>query len=114
MAKVEYGSISITSVSNPIIVLSDSTLDIQKLVLCVSSSATETTMGFYDGTINFTGGSAYGDENATKAITHYRNIGGVKTKVFECTGMYLDTGEFRLSVTTCTQVTQVKFVAYGV
>lgn len=112
MSKVEYGSTTLISTGSPIIVLNDYTLDIDKLVLFVSSSATEATAGFYDGTVTFTGGSAYGDENATKTITHYRNIGGTKTKVFECTVSNLDVGEFTLSVTTCTQNTQVKFVAF--
>lgn len=113
MPKVEYNSVAITSTGNEIVVLDDSTLDISHLVLFISSSSSESAAGFTNGTINFTGSSAYGDENLTKTITHYRNISGTKTKVFEAVVTALDTGEFYLSVTTCTQTTVLRYVAYG-
>lgn len=113
MAKVEYGSITVTGTGNDIIVLNDSTLDVQKVVLFVASSSTEASAGFSDGTIKFTGGSAYGDENDTKTLTHYRNVSGTKTKVFETDVTNMDVGEFTINTTTCTQITTLRLVAYG-
>ena len=113
MAKIEQGSITITGTGNNILVLNDSSLVVQKLVFLIVHSTTEVSTGFSDGTINFTGNVGYGDTNMTKSITHYRNISGTKTKTFEGVVSNLDTGEFTLNVTTCTQSTQLKFIAYG-
>lgn len=113
MSKIEQGSITITGTGNTIIVLNDYNLVVQKLTFLIVNSTTELSTGFSDGTINFTGNIGYGDTNMTKSITHYRNISGVKTKTFEGVISNLDTGEFTLNVTTCTQSTQLKFVAYG-
>ena len=113
MAKLEQGSSTITSTGNTLIILNDDTIDIQKIVFLISHSSTEVSTGFSDGTVNFTGNVGYGDTNMTKSITHYRNISGVKTKTFEGVISNLDIGEFTLNVTTCTQATQVKFLAYG-
>lgn len=112
MAKVEYGSILVVSTGNKTPILSDSTLLVNRVVAWVSSSSSESSAGYGDGSISFTGGSAYGDENTSKLITHYRNIGGVKTKVFECTLGLLDTGEFTINVTICTQSIGFHFLAY--
>lgn len=113
MAKLEQGSSTIVSTGNKILVLNDDTIDIEKLVFLVSNSSTEVSTGFSDGTVNFTGNVGYGDTNMTKSITHYRNISGVKTKTFEGVVTLLDVGEFTINVTTCTQSTQLKFLAYG-
>lgn len=113
MAKVEYGSITVGSTGNKVPILSDSSLVVERVVLFIASSSTETSAGYYDGTVTFTGSAAYGDENDTKTITHYRNIGGTKTKVFEGVVTSLDTGEFTINVTTCTQSTSLKFVVFG-
>lgn len=113
MAKLEQGSSTIVSTGNKTIILSDSTLAIQKIVFMVNNSTTEVSTGFSDGTVNFTGNVGYGDVNMTKSITHYRNIGGTKTKTFEGVITLLDIGEFTLNVTTCTQNTQVRFLVYG-
>lgn len=113
MAKVEYGSALITGTGNTTFVLNDSTLNVSRIVLFVSSSATESSAGYYDSSVIFTGSSAYADENLTKAITHYRNIGGVKTKVLEGTIGLLDIGEFTVNVTTLSTPTILRFVAFG-
>lgn len=113
MPKVEYGSISILSTGNKTPILNDSTLDIERVVVWVASSSTESSAGYSDGTVTFTGSQAYGDENQTKTITHYRNISGTKTKVFEGVITVLDTGEFTINVSTCTQTTLLQFVAFG-
>lgn len=113
MSKVEYGQITINSTGYKAPILDDDTLEIEKLVAFVSSSSTEASAGFYDSTAQFTGSSAYQDSNSSKLITHYRNIGGVKTKVFEAVVVSLDTGEFTINVTTCTQSTSFKFVVFG-
>lgn len=113
MAKLEQGSSTITSTGSKIFVLNDSTLSIEKVTFLISHSSTEVSTGFSDGTVNFTGNVGYGDTSITKSITHYRNISGVKTKTFEGVITLLDVGEFTLNVTTCTQNTQVRFVAYG-
>lgn len=113
MSKVEYGQITVVSTGNKIPVLDDSTLEVEKVVLFIGDSSTEVSAGFYDSTCTFTGSAKYQDENNTKALTHYRTIGGVKTKVFECTVTYLDTGEFGINVTTCTTSTSLKFVVFG-
>ena len=114
MAKVEYGSITVLSTGNKVPLLADSSLQVQKVVLFIASSATETSAGFSDLTTTFTGGSAYGDENDTKTISHYRNIGGTKTLVFEGTITVMTTGMFTINVSTCTQTTSLKFVVFGV
>ena len=113
MAKLEQGSSTITATGSNLIILNDDTIDIEKMVFMVVNSTTEVSTGFSDGTINFTGNVGYGDTNMTKSITHYRSIGGTKTKTFEAVISLLDVGEFTLNVTTCTQPTQVKFLAYG-
>lgn len=113
MSKVEYGQITVNSTGNEIPILDDSTLNIERVVLFVSNSSSEVSAGYYDSSVKFTGSSAYQDSNTTKTLTHYRNIGGVKTKVFEATVTYLDIGEFGISVTTCTAQTSLKFVAFG-
>lgn len=113
MSKVETNYVIVTSANNPVIVvLNDDTLDISKLVLFISSSSTESAAGFYDSSATFTGSSAYNDANTSHVITHYRNISGTKTKVFEATVNYLDIGEFSLNVTTCTQATTLRYVAF--
>lgn len=111
--KVEYGSITITSTGTDTLVLDDFTLTPTKIVMWVASSATETSAGFSDLTTKFTGGSAYADENLTKALTHYRNISGIKTKVFETDVTGFSTGEVAINTTTCTQATKVNLVVYG-
>ncbi len=116
MSKIEQGSSTIVSTGNKTFVLNDYNLSISKVVFLVTNSATEVSTGFSDGTVNFTGNVTYGDTNMTQSITHYRNIGGVKTKTFEAvvtTGGLSVVGEFTINVTTCTQSTQVRFVAYG-
>lgn len=114
MTKIEQSSITITSAGGDTIVLNDYTLDISKIVFLVTTSASEISTGFSDGTVNFTSNIQYGDTNMTKSITHYRNISGVKTKTFEAAVTLLDIGEFSINTTTCTQPTQIKFTAYGI
>lgn len=113
MTKVEYGSITIGSTGNKIPVLDDDTLVVERVVLFIASSSTETSAGYYDTSVTFTGGSAYLDENSSNTITHYRNISGIKTKVFEGIVTNLDTGEFTVNVTIVTQSTSLKFVVFG-
>lgn len=113
MAKVEYGVISVLSTGGNTPVLNDSSLVVERVLLFVPTSSTETSVGYHDASVKFTGSSAYSEENTSKALTHYRNIGGTKTKVFECTVSNLDTGEFSISVTTCTSTTSLHFVAFG-
>lgn len=112
MSKVEYGSSTQVSTGNKIIVLNDGTLTPTKIVLFIASSSTETSAGYSDLTVQFTGSARYSDENYTKSITHYRTISGVKTKVFEAMATYFDTGEFGINVSTCTQSTSLKFVVF--
>lgn len=116
MSKVEYGQFTVLNGynGNELPTLTDSSLVVQRVVLFISSSATESSAGYHDASVDFTGSAAYQDENTTKTITHYRNIGGVKTKVFEAKITNMDIGEFTINVTTCTQNTSLKFVAFGV
>lgn len=113
MTKVEYGQITIVSTGIKTPVLNDDTLVVEDVVVWVSDSATESSAGFSDGSISFTGSSAYGDENDTKLITHYRNIGGTKTKVLEATLSSLGTGEFDINVSTLTTSTVLRYVVRG-
>lgn len=113
MSKVEEGSITVSSTGNKVPILNDSSIVVERVVLYITSSSTEGAAGYHDGTVNFTGSSAYHDENYANTITHYRNIGGTKTKVFEGIITNLDTGEFTVNVTTCTQSTLLRFVAFG-
>lgn len=113
MSKVEYGSITVLSTGNKIPILNDDTLSIERVVLFVANTTGETSAGYYDSSVTFTGSSAYGDENLTKTITHYRNISGTKTKVFEALVTNLDVGEFTINVTTWTESTSLKFVVFG-
>lgn len=115
MSKVEYGGITVNSTGNRIPTLADSTLQVQKVVLFIASSSAEAAAGYYDPTDTFTGSSAYADEGIGNTITHYRNIGGTKTKVFEAVITSIATaGEFTFNVSTCTQSTLVRFVVFGV
>ena len=113
MSKVEYGSISLVSTGNKTPTLFDDTLVVEAVVLWVSSSSTESSAGFFDSSKTFTGSSAYSDENNTKAITHYRNIGGTKTKVVEATVTGLGVGEFDINVSTLSTSTVLNFVVFG-
>lgn len=117
MAKVETGSITFSSTGNKIVTLADASLQIQKIVICVSDSTTVASFGYSDGTVNFTGGTAYGDEDDTKTITHYRNVSGTKTKIIEGlisgTG-FSSAGEFTINISTLSTPTQIKFTVYGV
>lgn len=111
--KVEYGQITVNGTGFELPVLQDETLVIEKIVFFVANNASEVSAGYFDGTDEFTGSARYQDENTSNCITHYRNISGVKTKVFEAHGEYLDTGEFQIHVTTCTEQTSLKFVVFG-
>lgn len=113
MSKIEQGASTIVSTGSKTFVLNDFSLSVEKVVFLIVNSSTEVSTGFSDGTVNFTGSVTYGDTSMTKSITHYRNISGTKTKTFEAVVTLLDVGEFTINVTTCTQSTQVKFVAYG-
>lgn len=114
MSKVEYGQITVTSTGTKVPILSDSSLVVQRVVLFIADSSSETSAGYHDSSVDFTGSAAYQEENQTKTITHYKNIGGVKTKHFEGKVSYLDTGEFGISVTTLVASTSLKFVVFGV
>jgi hypothetical protein len=113
MPKVEYNSVLITSTGPDIPVLDDSTLDIDRLVFWIVTSDGTSAGGYYDNTSKkFTGSSTYGDENSTKSLTHYRNVSGTKTKVFEMNVTALDVGEFSINTTTITANTVLHYVAY--
>ena len=113
MSKVEYGSITVLSTGNKIPVLADSSLAVERVVLFIANSSTEVSAGYFDSSCTFTGSSKYADENLSNTITHYRDVGGVKTKVFEATVTSLNTGYFIINVTTCTQTTSLKMVVFG-
>lgn len=113
MAKVEYGSTLLTSTGNNIIVLNDSSLAVSRIAYWATFSDGTSAAGYYDSSVTFTGSSTYADENLTKSMTHYRNISGVKTKVFEFTTTLLDTGEFTINVSTLSANTMLRFIAYG-
>lgn len=113
MSKVEYGSFAVTSTGGDTPVLDDFTLNVQKVILFIPSSASETSVGFHDSSSDFTGSSAYNEENYAHSLTHWRNIGGTKTKVFECMVTNMDVGEFSINTTTLSSTTIVHFVAFG-
>jgi len=113
MSKVEYGQITVLSTGNKLPILSDSTLSVERVVLFMTNTTGEVAAGYYDSSATFTGSSAYQDENTTKALTYYRNVSGVKTKIFECTVTSLSVGEFTINVTTCVGSNSLKFVAFG-
>lgn len=113
MAKVEYGSTLITSTGSDILVLNDSSLVVERVVLFTADSDTEVSAGYHDASVDFTGSAKYGDENLTHTLTHYRTISGVKTKTFETTVTDLDTGEFTINTTTRTVNTRVRYVVFG-
>lgn len=116
MAKKETVSLTINSTGNKTFVLADSTLQVEKVVLCVSDSSSVASFGYGDETTNFTGGTAYGDENDTYSITHYRNVSGTKTKIIEGvipSNSFNTVGEFVLNVSTLATPVQVKGIVYG-
>lgn len=118
MAKVEKGSFTIPNgdTSLQTIILNDDTIDIEKIVFMIVSSATETSNGFSDGTTNFTANDNYGDTSIVNSIHHFRNISSVKTKTFEGkvpTGGLATVGEFQFKPSVVTQNTTVKFTAHG-
>ena len=115
MAKVERGSFTVTATGNKVILLNDDTITISKLAFSIATNnGAEVSTGSSDGTINFTGTSAYNEVSSTKSIFHYRNLSGTKTKTLEGVVTSLSTvGEFTINFSTLTESTQVKFVAYG-
>lgn len=113
MSKVEYGSFAVTGAGGDTPILDDFTLNVQKVILFIPTSATETSVGFHDSSSDFTGSTAYSEENNTKSLTHWRNIGGTKTKVFECMVTNMDVGEFSINTTTWSSTTVVHFVVFG-
>lgn len=112
MSKVEFKRVLVLSTGSKIYVLDDDTLTPDEAVLFVATATDETSAGFSDLTDTFTGSSKYGDENYTKTITHYRNIGGVKTKTFEAIVTGFAAGEIYVNVTTCTENTYLNYVVF--
>lgn len=116
MAKVEPIAATFLSSGSKTIVLNDSSIDIEKVVLYIVSSTGEKTAGFSDSVTNFSGNLSHMETSTTKTLSHYRTIGGIKTKVFEATipsNAFSDTGELKLDITTLTEMTQVLGVVYG-
>lgn len=114
MSKVEYNSFAVTTTGGDTILLNDDTINISKLILFVPTSSTETSVGFHDSGSNFTGSTAYTESNTTKPLTHWRNIGGTKTKMIECSVTSLaNTGEFSINTSTLVSPIVVHFVAFG-
>jgi hypothetical protein len=111
MAKVERGSFTVTSTGNKIYSLVDTTLVPNRVAFSVVTGS-EITTGYSDGTKNFCGTSAYNEVSSTKPISHYRNIGGTKTKTLEGTYTGSAAGEFYMNFSTRTENTTVRFVAY--
>lgn len=95
------------------IVLDNYDLDIEEVILMVGSSASEFSAGHFDASDTFSASSKYGDTSDSKTLIHYRDIGGVKTKVLETTVTALDVGEFSISTTVCTSSIQIRYVAKG-
>lgn len=115
MSKVEMNQITVVSTGNETPVLDDFSLVVQRVVMWVSdASGGQGAAGYYDSSVTFTGSSTYKDENMTKTLTHYRNVSGVKTKVFEAVVTSIGTGQFTFNVSTWTASTSVKFVVFGV
>jgi len=112
MSKVEFKRVLVLSTGNKIYVLNDDTLIPDEVVLFVATATDETSAGFSNVTHTFTGSSKYQDENTTYTVTHYRNIGGVKTKTFEATVTGFAAGEIYVNVSTCTENTYLNYVAY--
>lgn len=112
MSKTEQKPIYITSTGTTIAVLDDDTLSVEKLALA-TTDGTAMAFGYSDGTISFTGSTAYNDSNFSKILTYYKNIGGTKTKVFEADVDYFDVGEFAINVTTCTSPIFIEYTVYG-
>lgn len=113
MSKVECKPFTLTSTGTDTINLDDYNLDITHLVLFVGDSSTEYAAGFSDGTTTFTGSRSYSEENLTKTLTYYRNIGGVKTKTLETVVTSIGVGTFSINTTTLSGVKQLAYVAYG-
>lgn len=113
MSKIEIGSIAVTSTGGDTPVLNDYTLSVEKVLLFIPTSSTETSVGFHESGVNFTGSTAYLEKNTSNSITHWRNIGGTKTKVFESTVTNMDVGEFSINTTTCSGTTIIWFVVFG-
>lgn len=113
MAKVERGSFIVTSTGNKIYSLVDTSLTPDRMSFTVvTNSGAEISTGYSDGTINYSGNSAYNETSMTKPVQHYRNISGTKTKTLEGTYTGSGLGEFYMNFTTRTENTTVRFVAY--
>ena len=115
MTKVERGSFTVTGTGNKTLLLSDGTLNVQRVVFSVATnSGAEISEGYGDTSVNFTGTSAYNEVSSTVSIFHFRNLSGTKTKTLEGTLTTISTaGQFTVNFSTLTEITQVKFVAYG-
>lgn len=117
MAKVEYGSSTITSSGLNGFTLADSTLQPQRVVFWVTDSSTASSAGFSDLTNKFTANTTYGDVSTSKALTHYRNVSGTKTKIieFDLPSTSFDyAGEFYINITTLVGTPKLYFAVHGV
>ena len=111
MPKVEYISITIASTGTDIVILNDSTLNIDDIILSVATASGELSSGYSDGVSTYSFSSTYGDTSTTKTVLHYRNIGGTKTKVFETVITDLDLGEFTINTTVLASPIVLKGIA---
>ena len=112
MAKKEYGQITAVSTGYKTPVLDDYDLNVSRVVLSIVDSNGDTAFGYHDSSVDFGGSTTYHDSTMTSTIVHYKNVGGVKTKVFEATVTNMDVGEFTFNVTTLASSTSVKFTVY--
>lgn len=112
MSKVEFKRVLVLSTGSKIYILDDDTLTPEKVVLFVATATDETSAGFSDLSDTFTGSSKYQDENMSYTVTHYRNIGGVKTKTFEAVVTGFAAGEIYVNVSTCTENTYLNYVVF--
>lgn len=115
MAKVERLTATVVSTGNKIYSLSDYTLNPEYIAISVvSNNGTERSVGASNGIINFSGNSGvYTDSSSTKAVSHYKTVGGVKTKVLEGTVTSFSSGDIYMNFTTCTENTQISMTVYG-
>jgi len=114
MTKFEGGTFTVVSTGGDTIILDDSSLIIDEIFFSTESPDDNGSVGFADGTNNYTLNPLYNDSSTSKALQHFKNISSVKTKTLSLTLTdKSNAGEFSINVDTRTENAKVYFLVKG-
>lgn len=112
--KFEGGTLTIVSTGGDTILLDDSSLIIDEVFFSVELPDDNGSVGFSDGTNNYTYNPLYNDSSTSKSLQHFKNISSVKTKTLSLTLTDKSyPGEFSINVDTRTENTKIYFLVKG-